>query len=59
MQMLLGEARRGLFEIFVFCEQTLRSIDAMWGLAEVYVSPKAQTPPCSPCLIPLAAEVLL
>lgn len=50
----LGEARRGLY----FANKQ-RSIDAMWGLAEVYVSPKAQTPPCSPRLIPLAAEVLL
>lgn len=32
--MLLGEARRALFEIFVFCEQTLRSIDTVWGLTK-------------------------
>ena len=63
-QMLLGEARRRLFEIFVFYEQTLRDPlmpCGAWQRSEQrgpwgHVSSKAQTPPCSPCLIPLVAE---
>lgn len=62
-QMLLGEARRRLFEIFVFYEQTLRDplipVGPGRGQSKGSLGPcqlKSPDPPCSPCLIPLVAE---